>query len=71
MRNNASDESIADQVANMHLGRIDAFLTRGVLSSLRKRAYSKEDFRRMIQATAFGHFDIVEEPMGFEIRLVK
>ena len=71
MRNNASNESIADQVANMHLGRIDAFLTRGVLSSLRKRAYSEEDFRRMIQATAFGHFDIVEEPMGFEIRLVK
>jgi ubiquinone/menaquinone biosynthesis C-methylase UbiE len=71
MRNDASDESIAGQVAKMHLGRIDALLTKGALSSLRKRAYSKEDFRRTIQATAFGQIDIVEEPMGLEIWLVK
>jgi ubiquinone/menaquinone biosynthesis C-methylase UbiE len=71
MRNDASDESIADQVANMHLGRIDAFLTSGVLSSLRKQAYSKEDFSRMIREAAFGHSNIVDEPMGFEIWLVK
>jgi ubiquinone/menaquinone biosynthesis C-methylase UbiE len=71
MRRDATDGSVADQVAKMRLGRIDAFLTRTVLSSLRKRAYSKDDFERMVQATPFGRGDIVEEPLGLEIRLLK
>jgi len=49
-----SGKAIVDEVAKMHLGRIDAFLTRTALSALRKRAYSKADFERMAQATPFG-----------------
>lgn len=71
MRNDASSKSIVDEVAKMHLGRIDAFFTRAALSALRKRAYSKLDFERMAQATPFGRCDIVEQPLGFEVTLVK
>jgi ubiquinone/menaquinone biosynthesis C-methylase UbiE len=71
MRNDASDKSIADEVAKMHLGRIDAFFTRTTLSALRRRAYSRLDFQRMAQATPFGRCDIVEQPLGFEVTLLK
>ena len=71
MRRDASGKSITDEVAKMHLGRIDAFLTRTTLSALRKRAYSRQDFERMVQATPFGRCDIAEQPLGFEVGLVK
>jgi ubiquinone/menaquinone biosynthesis C-methylase UbiE len=71
MRSDASPKSIAEAVANMDLGRIDAFLTRTTLSALRKRAYSRLDFERMVQATSFGRYDIAEQPLGFEVGLVK
>jgi ubiquinone/menaquinone biosynthesis C-methylase UbiE len=71
MRSDASGKAIVDEVAKMHLGRIDAFLTRTTLSALTKRAYSKADFERMVQATAFGRCDIAEQPIGFEVGLVK
>lgn len=64
MRFDASCESIAEEAAKMHLGPIAAFLTRTALSSLRKRAYSKLDFERMVQATPFGRCDIAEQAMG-------
>jgi ubiquinone/menaquinone biosynthesis C-methylase UbiE len=71
MRNDASAKSIVDEVAKMHLGRIDAFLTRTTLSALRKRAYSRSEFERMVQATPFSECDIVVQPLGFEVALVK
>jgi len=71
MRNDASAKAIVDEVAKMNLGRIDAFLTRTTLSALRKRAYSKADFERMVQATPFGRCDIEEQPLGFEVGLIK
>ena len=71
MRRDASGKSITDEVAKMHLGRIDAFLTRTTLSALRKLAYSRQDFERMVQATPFGRCDIAEQPLGFEVGLVK
>jgi hypothetical protein len=71
MRRDASRRSIADEVARMHLGAMDAFLTRTVLTALRKRAYSKLDVERMVQATPFGRCDILEQPLGFEITLTK
>jgi len=71
MRNDASSKSIVDEVAKMHLGRIDAFLTRTTLSALRGRAFSRLDFERMAQATPFGRCEIVEQPLGFEVTLVK
>lgn len=71
MRKDASRASIADEVAKMKLGRIDAFLTRTILSALRKRAYSRLDFERMVRATRFGRCEIGEMPLGFEVRLTR
>jgi ubiquinone/menaquinone biosynthesis C-methylase UbiE len=71
MRKDATGQSIDDEVAKMHLGRIDAFLTRTTLSALRRQAYSRQDFERMAEATPFGRCDISEQPLGFEVGLVK
>jgi ubiquinone/menaquinone biosynthesis C-methylase UbiE len=70
MRNDASDEAIEEAVNNMHLGRVDAFLTRAAFRHmLRKRAYSREDFDRMVALTPFGRPDIKEAPLGFDVWL--
>ena len=71
MRSDASSKSIVDEVAKMHLSRIDALLTRTTLSALRRRAFSRLDFERMAEATPFGRCDIVDLPLGFEVTLVK
>jgi len=71
MRREASDGEIADEVAKMRLGDIDAFITRGVLRSLRRRAYTEADFSRMIAEAAFGASEIRPGPIGFDIRLTK
>jgi ubiquinone/menaquinone biosynthesis C-methylase UbiE len=71
MRKDASGKAIKDEVAKMQLSRIDRVLTRMTLSALRKRAYSKPEFERMVQATPFGRCDIREEPLGFEVTLTK
>ena len=69
MRNDASSKSIVAEVTKMHLGRIDAFLTRTTLSALRRRAFSRLEFERMAQAMEFGRCHIVEQPLGFEVTL--
>ncbi|MFI5015225.1 MAG: hypothetical protein ACHQAY_23055 [Hyphomicrobiales bacterium] len=72
MRKDASDEAIDRKVDAMKLGRISAFVTRAIFkSSLRKRAYAREDFQRMAAATPFGGAEIAEEPFGFEVWLRK
>jgi ubiquinone/menaquinone biosynthesis C-methylase UbiE len=71
LRRDASDKAIADEVTKMKLGRIGEFITRTTLRSLRKRAYSKKDFERMLAQTPFEHGDISEDGIGFEIRLTK
>jgi ubiquinone/menaquinone biosynthesis C-methylase UbiE len=71
MRSDASRRSITAEVAKMRLGPINAFLTRTTLSALRRRAYSRLDIERMVQATLFGHCDVREQALGFELRLAK
>jgi ubiquinone/menaquinone biosynthesis C-methylase UbiE len=71
MRKDASDQAIADQVAQMGLGLIGRFMTSATLHSLKSRAYTRADFERMIAETPFGTAKIDDEPMGFEITLTK
>jgi ubiquinone/menaquinone biosynthesis C-methylase UbiE len=71
MRREASNGEIADEVAKMRLGRMDAFITRGALRSLRRRAYTAPDFVRMIAAAGFSASRIAAGEIGFEIRLTK
>ncbi len=71
MRREASNGEIAEEVAKMRLGRMDAFITRGALRSLRGRAYTAPDFVRMIGEAGFSASSIAPSPIGFEIRLTK
>jgi ubiquinone/menaquinone biosynthesis C-methylase UbiE len=71
LRNDASDEAIADEVDRMRLGPVSGMATRMTLRLLKKRAYSREDFARMLAETSFAGADIRASGIGFEIRLVK
>jgi ubiquinone/menaquinone biosynthesis C-methylase UbiE len=72
MRKDASNAAIEAAVDEMHLGRVDAFLTRATFKlMLRKRAYSRDDFQRMAAATPFARADIGEEPLGYDVWLSK
>jgi hypothetical protein len=71
MRSNAANAAIDDQVSQMRLGPISGLFTSAILKSLRRRAYSREDFVRMIGASPFGYGDINGGPLGFEVTLTK
>jgi ubiquinone/menaquinone biosynthesis C-methylase UbiE len=71
MRREASNSEIADEVAKMRLGGMDAFITRGALRSLRSRAYTAPDFVRMIGEAGFSASHISSGAIGFEIQLTK
>jgi demethylmenaquinone methyltransferase/2-methoxy-6-polyprenyl-1,4-benzoquinol methylase len=69
MRKEASDGEIAEEVGKMRLKRVDAFVTRSALKSLRGRAYTAPDFVRMIGEAGFPAHRIDPGPIGFEISL--
>ncbi len=73
LRNDVSDEALNAAVDEMHLGRIDTFVTKATFKHLlRKRAYSREDFTRMAAATPFGGCEIAAAgTIGFDIQLTK
>jgi ubiquinone/menaquinone biosynthesis C-methylase UbiE len=71
MRNDASNTAIAEEVEKMNLRPMPAFATRAALRSLKRRAYSREEFARMLAATPFRRGEIMEGGIGFEIRAVK
>jgi ubiquinone/menaquinone biosynthesis C-methylase UbiE len=71
LRKDATGDAIAGEVAKMRLGVLSALATRFALHSLKARAYTQDDFARMIEATPFGRGKIEVDGIGFEIRLVK
>ena len=71
MRRDATAAEIKDEVAKMDLGLFGALTTRFILRGLRRRAYTEEDFNRMIAQTPFGRGVITGGGIGFEVRLVK
>ena len=71
LRDDASGAAIADEVERMRLGAMSAIATRMTLRFLKKRAYSRGDFARMLVETPFGHGDIRAGGIGYEIRLAK
>ena len=71
-RNDVSDTEIDAQVEKLSLGPLNSFVCRIIFKRmLRKRAYSKEDFVRMLAATPFGAGEIVKVPFGLEAWLTK
>lgn len=71
MRKDASNEAIDGEVDKMQLGTVDRLITKVVLGALRKRAYTREDFARMLAETPFGSGGIAEASIGYEVRLIK
>jgi hypothetical protein len=72
LRNDISDQAIDTAVDEMHLGRLDRFMTRATFKHvLRKRAYSRGDFVDMAKAAPFTDCDIIEGAIGFEVWLTK
>ena len=72
LRRDASPGDILTAVEEMHLGRINALMTRWIFKhSLLKRAYLPDDFRRMATQTPFGSCAIKPEPIGMEVTFRK
>jgi ubiquinone/menaquinone biosynthesis C-methylase UbiE len=71
MRKNATRREIYEEVDKMNQGAISAAFTRLALRDLRRRAYTRAEFERMIAETPFGTTRISEGGIGFEIRLGK
>src|SRR5262249_32579349 len=71
MRRDASTEAIRAAVQEMNLGWVNAMLTRGILGRLRERAYSPDDFRRMVGETPFKTCEIMPDLIGMEVSLHK
>lgn len=71
LRRDASSEGIKAAVREMGLGWFNSFMTRWILHSLRKRAYSQEDFRRMVAETPFRTCEINCDPIGLQVSLRK
>jgi ubiquinone/menaquinone biosynthesis C-methylase UbiE len=72
LRRNASREAIDLEVGQMGLSRPNRLLTKWTFRlMLLKRAYSDEEMRRMCSASRFGTGEIVEDGIGFELRLTK
>jgi len=73
MRNDATDTEIDAAVEDMHLDRVNTFLTRMTFKHmLRKRAYSIQDFQGMVAATPFREAEIETGGLiGLDVRLKK
>jgi len=67
----AASEAIKAAVNEMGLGWFESVMTRWILRSLRKWAYSQEDFRRMVGETPFRTCEINCDGIGLEVSLRK
>ena len=72
LRGDASREAVNQAVDEMHLGRVDTFLTKGAFRfMLLKRAYTKCDFEQFLDETKFRAKEIRENLIGLELSLHK
>lgn len=69
MRRDATDSGIQEEVRKMNLGFFRAWMTRSALRSLRRRAYTVDQFRRFARASPFGEGEIETSGIGVELRL--
>jgi ubiquinone/menaquinone biosynthesis C-methylase UbiE len=72
LRRDASMQSISQAVQAMHLGTVNAMITRLTFRfMLLKRAYTREEFRQLLAQTKFGPIDIREDLIGLELALTR
>lgn len=72
LRKDASPDSVDQAVGQMHLGAVNALITRLTFRHmLLKRAYTKRDLVRLLDQTKFGPIEIREDLIGLELTLHK
>lgn len=71
MWKDASDAAIREEVRGMRLGPVNAFMTRQSLGSLRRRAYTAEQFARLAAASPFRGANIQHDGIGLDVRMTK
>jgi len=69
MSKDASKADIAREVAGQGLGGVNGFITKNMLSALRRRAYTPDRFRELVAESAFRTAEITPEGIGLEVRL--
>jgi ubiquinone/menaquinone biosynthesis C-methylase UbiE len=70
LRRDASMQSIAKAVQGMHLGPVNAMITRLTFRfMLLKRAYTKQEFEKLLAQTRFATPEIHEDLIGLELSL--
>ena len=69
MRREATNEAIDEEVRGMMLGSLRAWMTRRALRSLRRRAYTVDQFRGFAAASPFGSGQVETSRIGVELRL--
>ena len=72
LRRNAPPEAIEGEVAEMKLSPLNRWLTRWIFRHmLIPRAYGDAALAEMTARSHFGRGEMVEEGVGFELRLAK
>ena len=72
LRRDASVESIDRAVSDMHVGAINALITRLTFRfMLLRRAYTKREFEQLLDQTEFGPIEIREDLIALELMLHK
>jgi ubiquinone/menaquinone biosynthesis C-methylase UbiE len=71
MSSEATHADIEEEVKAMKLGRLSAFMTKGTLEMLKRRAYSPAQFKRLATESPFKECEIRTEGIGLELRLNK
>jgi ubiquinone/menaquinone biosynthesis C-methylase UbiE len=71
MSSKASNTAIAAEVADMQLGALSALTTRAILTGLRRRAYSPQQFEQLAQRSTFRQATVHSEGIGLEATLTR
>jgi len=71
MRHDASNAAIRNEVRGMGLGGFRAWMTRSALRSLRRRAYTAEQFRTFARSSPFRDCAVTSTGIGLDVILSK
>lgn len=71
MRHEATNADIASEVSSQKLSAFNSLITRVVLRRLRNRAFSTEQFQRLVAESQFRTCEISSAGIGVEVRLTK
>jgi ubiquinone/menaquinone biosynthesis C-methylase UbiE len=71
MRKEASRADIDAEVRQQKLGVVNRFVVKRILAGLRRRAYTRAQFERLVAQSAFGSAEMRAGGIGIEVRLTK